>query len=190
VRQVALGGDGGGLTDGQLLRAFLATHDEWAFEAFVRRHGPMVLGVCRRVLRNVHDAEDAFQAVFLVLIRKAASVAGREIVGDWLHGVAYRTALKARTAQARRRVKERHMARSEANAPDLSPEWLALLDQELNGLPKKYRVPVILCDLEGRTHQEAARRVVGLRRAQAPRSASFKYLDHGKQRPFDGAALG
>jgi RNA polymerase sigma factor (sigma-70 family) len=159
VRQAALGADGGGLTDGQLLHAFLATHDECAFEAFVRRHGPMVLGVCRRVLRNAHDAEDAFQAAFLVLIRKAASLAGREIVGDWLHGVAYRTALKARTAQARRRVKERQMPRCEADAPDLSPEWPALLDQELNGLPQKYRVAVILCDLEGRTHQEAARRL-------------------------------
>jgi DNA-directed RNA polymerase specialized sigma24 family protein len=137
VRQAALGADGGGLTDGQLLHAFLATHDECAFEAFVRRHGPMVLGVCRRVLRNAHDAEDAFQAAFLVLIRKAASLAGREIVGDWLHGVAYRTALKARTAQARRRVKERQMPRCEADAPDLSPEWPALLDQELNGLPQK-----------------------------------------------------
>ena len=88
LRQAALGANGGSLTDGQLLRAFRATRDECAFEAFVRRHGPMVLGVCRRVLRNAHDAEDAFQATFLVLIRKVASLAGREIVGDWLHGVA------------------------------------------------------------------------------------------------------
>lgn len=159
LRQAALGSHGGGLSDGQLLRTFLDNHDECAFEALVRRHGPMVLGVCRRVLRNAHDAEDAFQAAFLVLVRKAASLAGREVVGDWLHGVAYRTALKARTAQARRRGKERRMARPEAVAADLPSEWHELLDQELHGLPEKYRVPIILCELEGRTHQEAARQL-------------------------------
>src|SRR5262249_47337108 len=157
LRQAALGSQGGGLSDGQLLRTFLNDHDECAFEALVRRHRPMVLGVCRRVLGNVHDAEDAFQAAFLVLVRQAPRLVGREIVGNWLHGVAHRTALKARTAHARRRGRERRMARPEAVYPEAIPEWHALLDQELQGLPEKYRVPIILCELEGRTHREAAR---------------------------------
>src|SRR5215468_3522399 len=95
----------GRLTDGQLLERFLAQREEAAFEALVRRHGPMVLGVCRRVLHNAHDAEDAFQATFLVLVRKARSLLPREVVGNWLYGVAYHTALKARAAAERRRTK-------------------------------------------------------------------------------------
>jgi RNA polymerase sigma factor (sigma-70 family) len=159
LRRAALVQQGAGLSDGQLLRAFLNDHDECVFEALVRRHGPMVMGVCRRILRHTQDAEDAFQAAFLVLVRKAASLAGREIVGDWLHGTALRTALKARAKHARRREKERHMARSEAVAAESSPESHALLDQELQGLPEHYRVPIILCELEGRTHQETARQL-------------------------------
>jgi RNA polymerase sigma factor (sigma-70 family) len=147
----------GGLSDGQLLQRFLARRDESAFAALVRRHGPMVLGVCRRILRNGHDADDAFQATFLVLVRKARALARRTVVGDWLHGVAYRTALKARAADALRRVKERTMLRSETFKEVLLPEWHDLLDRELNGLPEKYRTPIILCDLEGRTRREAAR---------------------------------
>ena len=93
----------GALSDGQLLESFLTRKDEAAFAALVCRHGPMVLGVCRRVVGNQHDAEDAFQATFLVLVKKATALLDRVTVGNWLYGVAYRTALKARAAFARRK---------------------------------------------------------------------------------------
>src|SRR6516162_2166174 len=96
--------------DGQLLDRFIAGHDEVAFEILVRRHGPMVLGVCRRMLHNHHDAEDAFQATFLVLVRRAASVSPRGMVANWLYGVAHQTALKARATAARRKGRERQVA--------------------------------------------------------------------------------
>src|SRR5437868_2879274 len=95
--------DAGGLPDGQLLARFVAARDEAAFAALVRLHGPMVYGVCRRVLRHAQDAEDAFQATFLVLARKARSVLARGSVGGWLHGAAYRTALQARAVNVRRK---------------------------------------------------------------------------------------
>jgi RNA polymerase sigma factor (sigma-70 family) len=150
---------GGGLTDGQLLGRFLATRDETSFAALVRRHGPMVLGVCRRVLHDFHDAEDAFQATFLVLARRAAAVRKHESVGSWLYGTAYRTALEARTMSARRRAREQPM--SDAPHPAVEPaeaqDWRALLDRELNLLPEKYRAAIVACDLEGRTRRDAAR---------------------------------
>ncbi|HTU23161.1 MAG TPA: sigma-70 family RNA polymerase sigma factor [Gemmataceae bacterium] len=149
-----------GPTDGQLLEAFLTRGEEAAFEALLRRHGPMVLGVCRRVLRNVHDADDAFQATFLVLARKAASVKPRDLVGGWLYGVAYRTAMKARAMSAKRRAKEKQAAdssRPEAAANETCEELVAELDHELNRLPDKYRVPVVLCELEGKGRKEVAR---------------------------------
>src|SRR5262249_55443694 len=107
LRRSWLGRDEAGLTDGELLERFLAPGDEAAFAARVRRHGPMVLGVCRRVLRNEADAEDAFQATFLVLVRKAAAIRPRGLVGNWLYGVAHTTALKARAMNARRSARER-----------------------------------------------------------------------------------
>jgi DNA-directed RNA polymerase specialized sigma24 family protein len=106
LRRVGLLPDGAGQTDGQLVESFVSRKDEAAFEVLVRRHGPMVLGVCRRVLRNHHDAEDAFQATFLVLMRKAGCIVPREMVANWLYGVAYRTALKARSMTARVSVRE------------------------------------------------------------------------------------
>src|ERR1700694_4850326 len=101
---------GAGQTDGQLLGDFLSPRDEAALAALVWRYGPMVWGVCRRVLRNHHDAEDAFQATFLVLVRKAASIHPREMVSKWLYGVARQTALKARATAAKRRARERQVA--------------------------------------------------------------------------------
>src|SRR5262245_45556473 len=143
-------------TDGQLLEHYLARRDEAAFAALVRRHGPMVLGVCRRVLGHEQDAEDAFQATFLVLVRKASTVRPRAMVGNWLHGVAYRTAHHAQRLAARRRRKEHTMARREI-APAAAPDELAaILDRELDALPAKYRAVLVLCDLEGKTRQEAA----------------------------------
>ena len=157
LRAVALLHKGGGPTDGQLLESFLDRRDEAAFEALLRRHGPMVLGVCQRVLRNVHDAEDAFQATFLVLARKAASVMPRDMVGNWLYGVAYRTAMKARAMNAKRHLKEKQARTAHQAGREAHEELLERLDHELNRLPDKYRVSVVLCELEGRSRKEVAR---------------------------------
>lgn len=160
LRAAALCCKGEGPTDGQLLDSFIIRREETAFEALVRRHGSMVLGVCRRVLRNVHDAEDAFQATFLVLSRKAATVKLRDMVGNWLYGVAYRTAMKSRAMRVKRQSRERQvveLSRVEAPAGGACEELLMQLDHELNRLPDRYRVPVVLCELEGRSRREVAR---------------------------------
>ena len=154
--------DGGGFTDGQLLERFLTQRQEAAFAALVKRHGPMVLGVCRRVLGNLHDAEDAFQAAFLVLVRKGTSLLLRECIGNWLYGVAYHTALKARAVARKRRAKERQVAEMPKPDPldrDAWQDLLPILDQELNRLPDKYREAVVLCDLEGKTRKRAAKQL-------------------------------
>jgi RNA polymerase sigma factor (sigma-70 family) len=148
------------LTDGQLLDAFVSRRDEAAVAALVRRHGPMVWGTVRRILRNDPDAEDAFQATFLVLVRKAASVRPREMVGNWLHGVARRTALKAKAVAAKRQAREKHVSAMPEPAapapPDLWHDLQPLLDQELSRLPDKYRVAIILCDLQGKARKQVA----------------------------------
>ena len=159
LRHIAAPRDGGERTDGQLLEGFLVGRDETAFAALVRRHGPMVLGVCRRLLNHMQDAEDAFQATFLVLVKRAASVVPRDRVGNWLYGVAYRTALEAKAAAAKRRVKERAMRPKVVIEQDGWAELQPVLDYELNQLPDKYRVPIVLCDLEGKTRKEAARQL-------------------------------
>jgi RNA polymerase sigma factor (sigma-70 family) len=162
LRRLPLVRDGAGLTDGQLLTGFLERHDEAAFAALVRRHGPMVWGVCRRLLRNHHDAEDAFQATFLVLTRKAASVLPREMVANWLHGVACTTAHRVKVAAAKRRVKERQVAEMpepEAVPEDLWDDLQPLLNHELSRLPAKYRLVILLCDLEGKTRKDVARQL-------------------------------
>ena len=138
----------------------LSTRREGAvFEAIVHRHGPMVWGVCRRVLRDHHDAEDAFQATFLVLARKAASVMIREKLGNWLYGVAYQTAMKARAVRTKRRVREVQvldMPEPMVVPDDLRAALAESLDRELSRLPEKYRISIVLCELEGKTHKEAA----------------------------------
>jgi RNA polymerase sigma-70 factor (ECF subfamily) len=146
--------------DGQLLERYVARRDEKAFAALVERYGRLVFGVCERVLQHSHDAEDAFQATFLVLARRAASLDGRGPLGNWLYAVAYRTAIKARQRAARRRAHELQVLNM-ANVYSIEEEeWSdlrPLLDQELNQLPMKYRAPLILCYLEGKTQEQAAR---------------------------------
>jgi RNA polymerase sigma factor (sigma-70 family) len=145
-------------SDTQLLARFVAGRDEAAFEALLRRHGSMVLAVCRRVLGHVHDAEDAFQAAFLILARKAGSVARADSLGCWLHRVAYRVALEARAGNARRAAREKLIGElpEVAVAPAEPQDWRPLLDEELNRLPQKYREAVVLCELEGKPRREAA----------------------------------
>ncbi|HYH65787.1 MAG TPA: sigma-70 family RNA polymerase sigma factor [Urbifossiella sp.] len=147
-------------TDAQLLGGFVERRDEGAFAALVARHAPMVWGVCRRALDR-HDAEDAFQATFLVLVRKAAAVVPRDRVGRWLYGVARTTALQARRA-ARRRAREALPADvpdPHAGPPDPWQELLPLLDEAVALLPERYRAVVVLCDLGGTTRAEAARQL-------------------------------
>jgi membrane fusion protein, multidrug efflux system len=149
----------GGLSDGQLLALFVQHRDEDAFTALLNRHSPMVMGVCRRILRDQHDAEDAHQATFLIFTRKAGSVRAQDSIGGWLYRVAYRTALEARARIIRRRGKEQQVNElpDPAVEPDEErPELLASLDKEIDRLPDKYRVPVVLCELEGRSRKDAA----------------------------------
>jgi uncharacterized protein (TIGR02246 family) len=149
-------------TDRDLLAAFVARRDEMAFEALVRRHGAMVLGVCRRLLGRDHDAEDAFQATFLVLARRAAAVRPREPLGNWLYGVACRCALAARRSAARRQATERQvsaMPEPPAPASSIPSDLSAVLDEELARLPEKYRAAVVLCEVEGQPRHEAAKRL-------------------------------
>jgi RNA polymerase sigma factor (sigma-70 family) len=148
--------------DQDLVGAFVATQSEAAFSALVKRHGPMVLDVCRRVLGNVADAEDAFQATFLVLARKAASLRDRQLVSSWLYGVAQRTARKALTTRARRAAHEQAAPAARTRDPlaELSVrEAQQLVDREIAGLPEKYQAPLVLCCLEGLARDEAARQL-------------------------------
>jgi len=155
-----------GLTEWQLLHRYVARRDEVAFAALVARHAPMVMGVCRRLLADPRDAEDAFQATFLVLVRKARALGPHDAIGHWLYGVAYRVALRARSEAARRRSRERvgvsagdleSVADGGERAPDL--DLRSVLDEELRRLSPAYRAAVVLCDLEGQTHAEAARQL-------------------------------
>jgi RNA polymerase sigma factor (sigma-70 family) len=151
-----------GLSDEELLVRFLDQDNdsaEAAFRAIAVRHGPMVLGVCRHILSQLQDAEDAFQATFLVLARKAGSIRDRRVLARWLYEVAYRIAIRARTSRVRRRTHERQGGEMAATVSTDNHGWIELrpvLHEEVNRLPQKYRVPVILCYLEGKTNEEAA----------------------------------
>jgi len=158
LRQALLRGGDGCPSDGQLLEEFVTSRAQPALEALLRRNGPMVWGICRCILAH-HDAEDAFQATFLVLVRKAASIRPREMVGNWLYGVARQTALKARAMAQKRHAREmqvRDMPEPAVNEKGFGNDVQALVDQELSRLPDSYRAVVVLCDLEGKSRKEAA----------------------------------
>ncbi|MCI0458871.1 MAG: sigma-70 family RNA polymerase sigma factor, partial [Gemmataceae bacterium] len=160
LRQARAAHEGEELSDGALLERFLTRRDEAAFEALLERHGPMVLGVCRRVLGDAHDAEDAFQATFLVLARRASSIRAQTSVGSWLYGVAQRIACKARAQAATRRDRERRAVDMRDSEPLDELTWQELrgvLDEEVGRLPEKYRAAVVLCHLEGKSYEQAAR---------------------------------
>src|SRR5262245_38783436 len=174
-------------TDKQLLDRFINHREGAPLEMLVRRHGLMVWGVCRRLLPNHQDAEDAFQATFLVLVRKATSIVPREMVGNWLYGVANQTALKVRAATARRGSRERQVTDMPEPTlePDLWDDLEAVLDRELSRLPDRYRAAIILCDLEGKTRKEAARQLgcpegtVASRLATARKLLAKRLARHG-----------
>src|SRR2546430_436483 len=155
------------MTDGDLLARFLRSRDHGALAALVRRHAPLVWGVCGRLVHNHHDAEDAFQATFLVLVRKAAEVP-RQAVANWLYGVARQTAVRLRATAAKRGRREMQVVnmpepgtRSQESGVS-GQQWSDLqsvLDEELSRLPDHYRGVIVLCDLEGLTRREAARQL-------------------------------
>lgn len=152
-----------GVTDAQLIDRFVTRRDEAAFELLVWRYGPMVLGVCRRILHDSHGAEDAFQAVFLTLARKAGTIGRRQSVGSWLYTVAYRTALRARDRTVHRALHEQPLnGIEELNAIRKPEDELGLdelgsaLDKALSNLPEKYRTVIVLCYLQGKTNEQAA----------------------------------
>jgi RNA polymerase sigma factor (sigma-70 family) len=148
-------------TDAELLDRFARTRDHAAFAALVRRHGPMVFGVCRRVLRDPNDADEAFQVTFLVLVRKAGGLRQPGRLANWLYGVANRVARKARVSAARRGRHERAAAGPDRTVPidPTDADLRAVLDEEMVALPAKYRAPLVLCYLEGLTNEAAAERL-------------------------------
>jgi RNA polymerase sigma factor (sigma-70 family) len=155
-----VGPDGAGMTDGELLARFLGSRDDNALATLVRRHAPMVWGVCRRLLYHHQDAEDAFQATFLVLVRRAADVP-RQAVASWLYGVARQTAVRLRATAAKRGQRERQVVNMpEPTVPEVrDPDWHSVVDEELGRLPARYRGALVLCDLEGMTRKEASRQL-------------------------------
>jgi RNA polymerase sigma factor (sigma-70 family) len=162
LRRIAILREGADLTDRQLLEHYLRSQDDTALAALVRRHAPMVWGVCSRILGNHHDAEDAFQATFLVFLRKAAVIASRELLANWLYGVARCTALKARNTAARRKKREKQvteMPEPQVAERDVFEDLRPTLDAALSHLPARYGALIVLCDLEGKTRKEAARQL-------------------------------
>ncbi|HEY7310227.1 MAG TPA: sigma-70 family RNA polymerase sigma factor [Gemmataceae bacterium] len=167
------------MSDGQLLERFLAHRDETAVEVLVRRYGPLVLGVCRRVLHDAHAAEDAFQATFLILVRKAPSLDRGRPLGSWLYTVAYRLALTARAKELHRRQCEEQAARRRlrTEGPAINPgDLVVALEEELHRLPERHRAPLVLCYLEGKTNDQAAE-ILG-----CPRGSMAARLVRAKER--------
>jgi len=159
IRRLA-GAAGDDSTDGQLLARFVKDRDESAFASLVERHGPMVLNVCRRRLNDANEVDDAFQAVFLVLVKKARSIRKPSLLGNWLYGVACRAAANARRQAWRRHSRTQEIDDMPATQPPAAEGWhelRPLLDEELERLPEKYRAPLVLCYLQGKTYTEAAR---------------------------------
>ncbi|GIW78589.1 MAG: hypothetical protein KatS3mg105_0396 [Gemmatales bacterium] len=165
-------------SDRDLLERFLSQQDEEAFSALLRRHGPMVLGVCRRVLRDPNDVDDAFQAAFLILVQKAGSIKRRNSLGSWLYGVSYRIAVRAKTNAVKRRLREKEASemRPTKGFNSCDREFRELVDEELQHLPDKYRAPIVLCCLEGRTIDEAAQELKWLRNTVKGRLARGREL--------------
>ena len=160
VHQVMDRRDAPDTTDGELLERFVLQQDEAAFALLLRRHGPLVLGVCRRMLSDPHDVEDAFQATFYIFVRKAASIAHGKAVGSWLYRVAYHTAAKVRTGRTRQRTTEAPVETVAVDLPSAAEpaeELRHVLDDALNALPARYRLPIVACYLEGRKPEEVAR---------------------------------
>jgi RNA polymerase sigma factor (sigma-70 family) len=179
LRRLAGTSQAGDLDDRRLVERFAATQDQAAFAALVERHGPMVLGVCRRVLRDDHTAEDAFQATFLVLVHKARSLGRPELLANWLYGVAYRTAVRARDAAARRRARQREMTDMPGDDSTVEVVWRDLrgvLDEELGRLAQVYRAPLVLYYLEGKSTEEVARQL------GCPKGTVLSRLARGRDR--------
>src|SRR5262245_22000599 len=159
IRGLIGASEGAEQTDGMLLDRFIRQQDESAFETLMQRHGRMVLGLCRSILHDAHDADDGFQATFLVLARKASSIRKQPSVASWLYGVAYRTALRAKITSARRRVQERQavdMSHDDLVSEIGRQELRGVVHEELQRLPEKYCAPLVLCYLEGKTNEHAA----------------------------------
>ena len=162
LRDLFSNGTATGQTDGQLLTRYANCNDGSAFEALVMRHGPMVVATCRAVLKHEHDIEDAFQASFLVLARKAGSVRAEKALGGWLHRVAYRIAVQAKNESERRRRHELEaaaMTNARTTSPGPDVELYSVLHSEIERLPERERLPVVLVDLDGLSYEQAAGRL-------------------------------
>lgn len=168
-----------GLSEGELLERFPARRDSAAFEALVARHGPMVLGVCKRHLRDVHAIDDAFQATFLILVRRADSIRDRSLLGNWLYGVARRVAIRARADAARRTTESLPVDIPADTEPSTAEraEAIAILDEEIARLARAFSAPIVLCALEGLTHEQAAERL------RCPVGTIRSRLARGRDRP-------
>ena len=200
LRDLFAAGSVAGLGDGQLLSRYSGSKDEVAFEALVARHGPMVLATCRAILKNEHDVEDVFQATFLVLARKAGSIRGGDALGGWLHRVAYRASVQASVEAKRRRRKEAEaaaMAPSDMSHPGLGTdhELRPILHEEIDRLPEAERLPVVLCDLEGLTYEQAAEQLrwseptLRCRVSRARQRLKVRLTRRGVTIPVVGASL-